>query len=144
MFVSCIAGYDGGMHQTFVIEVHEQRYYDDFAKKYRESPMDGAMPGSSPKEGNKYNSYGGLYSGTTTLGGMTLLPPSPISRLEMIQEPRFALENLPPGTAFTLVIYAKNEKVIKSYEAGYLFSTYLLKITSETKEGFLLSLNLLI
>ena len=111
LFVTCIAGYDGGMHQTFVIEVHEQRYYDDFAKKYKSSPMDGSIPSSSMKDGNNYSGYVGAYSGTTTLSGMTPLPPSPIYRLEMIQEPRFAIENLPPGTAFTLVIYAKNEKV---------------------------------
>ena len=120
LFVTCIAGYDGGMHQSFVTEVHEQRYYDDFAKKYRDPPMDGTMPASSPKDNNNYNGYGGMYSGTTTLGGMTHLPPSPISRLEMIQEPRFALENLPPGTAFTLVIYAKNEKVTRKITGVYI------------------------
>ena len=113
LFVTCIAGYDGGIPQTFVIEVHEQRYYDDFVKKYRDTPgLGGSISSSSTaNQGNAYTGYGGMYSGTTTLSGMTPLPPSPITRLEMLHEPRFALENLPPGTAFTLVIYAKNEKV---------------------------------
>lgn len=118
LFVTCISGYDGGMHQTFVIEVHEQQYYDDFARKYKPTPMDGSA--SSPKDGHNYNGYGGMYSGTTALGGMTPLPPSPISHLEMIQEPRFALENLPPGTAFTLVIYARNEKVTGQMAVFYI------------------------
>ena len=102
------------MPQTFVIEVHQQRYYDDFVKKYRGSNAEsGSMHGSSSSDGNSYG-YGQMYSGTTTtLGGMTPLPPSPITRLEMTQEPRFNLQNLSPGTAFTLVIYAKNEKVIR-------------------------------
>ena len=113
LFVACKAGYDGGIPQTFVIEVHEQRYYDDFIKRQREASIDGTTLTSSSSDGNTYSSFGGLHSGTTIGGisGMTPLPPSPISRLEMLHEPRFALENLPPGTGFTLVIYAKNSKV---------------------------------
>ena len=110
-FVTCLSGYNGGMPQTFVIEVHQQRYYDDFVKKYRGSSMESGSMHSSSSDANGYG-YGQMYSGTTTtLGGMTPLPPSPITRLEMTQEPRFNLQNLSPGTAFTLVIYAKNEKV---------------------------------
>ena len=112
--MACTSGYNGGIPQTFVTEVHEQRYYDDFHKKQRENVADqGLSSSSSSSDGNLFNSYNGIYSGTTAIGGMTPLPPSPISRLEMLHEPRFALENLPPGTAFTLVIYAKNEKVRK-------------------------------
>ena len=108
----CESGYNGGMPQTFVIEVHQQRYYDDFVKKYRDTSMDAnSMHGSSTSDANIYG-YDQMFSGTTTtLGGMTPLPPSPITRLEMTQEPRFNLQNLSPGTAFALVIYAKNEKV---------------------------------
>ena len=108
----CESGYNGGMPQTFVIEVHQQRYYDDFVKKYRDTSMDSnSLHGSSTSDVNIYG-YDQILSGTTTtLGGMTPLPPSPITRLEMTQEPRFNLQNLSPGTAFTLVIYAKNEKV---------------------------------
>ena len=108
----CESGYNGGMPQTFVIEVHQQRYYDDFVKKYRDTSMDAnSMHGSSTSDANIYG-YDQMLSGTTTtLGGMTPLPPSPITRLEMTQEPRFNLQNLSPGTAFALVIYAKNEKV---------------------------------
>ena len=73
--------------------------------------MESGSMHSSSSDANGYG-YGQMYSGTTTtLGGMTPLPPSPITRLEMTQDPRFNLQNLSPGTAFTLVIYAKNEKV---------------------------------
>ena len=117
----CKAGYNGGVPQTFVIEVHEQRYYDDFVKKYRINTMSDEFQSSSGSSDgtNPYNGYARVYSGTTPLGGLTPLPPSPITRLEMLHEPRFALENLPPGTPFTLVIYAKNEKVVKRYDNYY-------------------------
>ena len=116
LLVTCHRGYNGGMPQTFVIEVHEQRYYDDFVKKYRGASIDsGSMPASSSSDRNSYG-YGQMFSGTTTtLGGITPLPPSPITRLEMAHEPIFALENMKSGTAFTLVIYAKNEKVRQRY-----------------------------
>ena len=123
LYVMCKAGYNGGVPQTFVIEVHEQRYYDDFVKKYRVNTMSDTefQSSSDSSDGTPYNSYAGVYSGTTPLSGMTPLPPSPITRLEMLHEPRFALENLPPGTPFTLVIYAKNEKVIKVTITFFLY-----------------------
>ena len=113
LLVTCNPGYNGGMPQSFVIEVHDQRYYDDFVKKYRGTSIDsGSMPSSSSSDRSSYG-YGQMYSGTTTsLAGITPLPPSPLSRLEMAHTPRFALEGMKSGTAFTLVIYAKNEKVL--------------------------------
>ena len=130
LYVMCKAGYNGGVPQTFVIEVHEQRYYDDFVKKYRVNTMSDEFQSSSgSSDGTPYNGYAGVYSGTTPLGGMTPLPPSPITRLEMLHEPRFALENLPPGTPFTLVIYAKNEKVVKRYDnSNPLFRTKIVVV----------------
>ena len=131
----CKAGYNGGVPQTFVIEVHEQRYYDDFVKKYRVNTMSDEFQSSSgSSDGTPYNGYAGVYSGTTPLGGMTPLPPSPITRLEMLHEPRFALENLPPGTPFTLVIYAKNEKVVKRYDnSNPLFRTRIVVVILSIK-----------
>ena len=32
LFVACKAGYDGGLRQTFIIEVYQGKYYDDFVR----------------------------------------------------------------------------------------------------------------
>jgi len=33
IFVECVAGYDGGLKQSFVIAVYPQNVYDEFMKK---------------------------------------------------------------------------------------------------------------
>ena len=82
LFVACKAGYDGGLRQTFIIEVYQGKYYDDFVR---------------------------TASGTSTT--YEDLVSHPIKRLEVIHRPVFEVRDLPTGTGFAVVVYAMNEKV---------------------------------
>lgn len=102
LFVRCKAGYDGGLKQSFIIEVHEQRYYEQFLRSQSSSKTNLHQFGTTKSSG---------YRGSTSPVSDTITTSLPIKRLEMHHEPRFALENMDPGTGFTLVVYAQNSKV---------------------------------
>ncbi len=92
--VECKPGYDGGLQQSFVIEVF---------------PV-GAIDASS---GDGGASLAAAAMDDDDHDGGRLRPSlaSPIVRLENRHFPNFYIEELQPGTAFGMVVYAQNSKV---------------------------------
>ncbi|QQP36161.1 Uncharacterized protein FKW44_021167, partial [Caligus rogercresseyi] len=72
--VECNPGYDGGLRQTFVLELYPQNAFDG------------------------------------SLSAAALAGLSPLSKHENRHFPQFSLEKLPPGTGFSLLVYAQNSK----------------------------------
>ena len=90
--VNCQPGYDGGLQQRFVIEVFPVSAID-------------ATPSTNNNEINNKNN---LEDGMKTSASLI----SPLKKLQNPHFPSFSVEGLQPGTAFGMVVYAQNDKVI--------------------------------
>lgn len=109
--VVCSPGYDGGLKQSFVIEVYPQRAYEEFKRVDRAFAieLDGGqgLDSTIPAGATRTEGSGGAEDSFDPL----LSSMAPISRMEVQHQPRFEVDNLPHGTGFTLVVYARNSKV---------------------------------
>ena len=103
IFIECKPSYNGGLQQTFIIEVFPVSAIDASSLSQHAS--------SSSQQGQN-EQVGGANVGSksrATSSGLT----SPITRLENRHFPQFSIEELTPGTAFGMVVYAQNSKVTR-------------------------------
>lgn len=106
IFVECKPGYDGGLQQSFIIEVFPVSAMGAVVNKATASS---GGQSSRPQvevvieaDENDDDVFEGSPKASLT---------SPIARLENRHFPQFSVEGLAPGKAFGMVVYAQNTKV---------------------------------
>jgi hypothetical protein len=100
--IECKPGYDGGLQQSFVVEVF---------------PV-GAIDASGSVDGGASLVAAGALEGVGVGEAERSALASPIVRLENRHFPNFYVEDLEPGTAFGMVAYAQNSKVNLQMESN--------------------------
>ena len=112
LYVACKAGYDGGLRQTFIIEVYQVE--ETFTTSSYLTPMtvvEIIFQGKYYDDFLRLGGDGGVGTGYQDMTSYQDLVSHPIKRTEVIGQPRFEVKDLPTGTGFAVVVYAVNEKV---------------------------------